>query len=181
MRVSKLWMAAVPLALAACGGGDAGDAAPVDSAAAVVPAPAPVPAESVAGQVIGDTASMPPVAATHTMATMNPVGNSTLGGDVMVMAGTPSGSSVTVRVNKAPAGSTVAAHVHTGRCGTGGPVAAPIGPITVQQNGEGTLTVAVPMAPAALLDGNHFVQFHEPNGSPGAPAACADLPVQATA
>lgn len=176
MRVTRLWLAAVPLALAACGGGGDAEAPAGDSAAAV---PAPVPAESVSGQVIGDTATMPPAALSHTMATMNPVGGSTVGGDVMVMPGTPDGSQLTVRVMNAPAGSKVAAHVHTGRCASGGPVAAPIGDITVEQNGAGTATVTVPISLTTLLDGNHFVQAHEPNGAPGAPAACADLPAQA--
>lgn len=164
MRTFRICWLVLPLALLACGGDDAeeGDTA-MDSSAAVV---APVPdAEVVAADSGGIVLQLVPVAGA-------PPG---MGGEVVVEEDPASAGGVVVAVSGAPAGATLAAHIHTGDCGTGGGVAAPLEPITVGQDGSGRSSSSVGQTLPELRDGNHYVQVHEPNGSPGAPVLCVDL------
>lgn len=70
------------------------------------------------------------------------------------------------------AGGAYEAHIHSGRCAAGGPVAAPIGSVTAEQDGTARLTREVS---SSRLDPDQpaFVQVHD---AAGEAVACADLP-----
>ncbi len=180
MRDAMRWAGAAGLAalLAACGG-DAGEGAAAGDSAATkqgdtVTAQA-TPATQPVGTAPGDSANTAVAGMAGTSVTLNPVEGSGLTGDAMAMDHGGS-TMVTVTLRGATAGARHAAHVHTGRCATGGPVAAPLDPVNVADNGSASQNSTVSLTMAQLLDGRHFVQVHEANGDPGKPAACGDLP-----
>ena len=78
---------------------------------------------------------------------------------------------VTVEVAGLEAGGEYPAHIHSGRCAAGGPVAVPLGRITAGEDGTGRLTTRVAAAELGAEDAA-FVQVH---GADGAVVACADL------
>jgi hypothetical protein len=172
MRIRGLWLGCAML-LMACGGGADDD---------------------VASDTMGGTPSMGPAPGDTTMAGMNhdsmaaaggaghvtltPVAGSTatgLSGEAMV---TPKGeqADVMVMVRGAPASAVLQAHVHKGRCGTDEGVAAPLDAVTAGEDGAGSSTTTVSLPADSVNNGRHYVQVHDPNGSPGAPALCADIP-----
>lgn len=170
MRSTRLWvLAALPLALTACGGGDdaaeeaAGDAAVVtDSVATTTGAPMP-----------GDTS----MSGTHSMGsavTMNAVGTSGVTGQAQFM---DQAGQTMVMVNLTAQGnSTHSGHIHSGTCASPGPVVVPLNDITLA-NGAGTssTTVAVPMA--TVMNGQHIVAYHASSGeNPGPPVVCGEIP-----
>jgi len=165
MRTLRICWLVLPLALLACGGDDAdeGDVAMDTTVAEMAPVPdAPVGAAADSGGLV---LQLVPVAGAP----------SGMGGEVMVAEDPASAGGVVVAVSGAPAGATLAAHIHTGDCATGGGVAAPLEPITVGQDGSGRSSSSVGQTLPELRDGNHYVQVHEPNGSPGAPVLCVDI------
>ncbi len=62
------------------------------------------------------------------------------------------------------------AHVHEGRCATGGPIRLPLGRVTADEDGAGALRMRV--AGDRLPGSGLFVQVHAPTGEP---VACADV------
>ena len=72
---------------------------------------------------------------------------------------------VALTVANPPAGE-LPAHIHTGTCATGGPVAVPLTNVT---NGQSSTTVTVASLPA---NAPSFVQVHDPSGKP---IACGDM------
>ena len=176
MNKSTLWLAlGFPLAVAACGGdgeGTAGDTTAMDTAAMqTMAAPAPMPGMDTAmgGMNHGATA-----AGGHSTLTLNALNNSGITGEAMLM-GQGANTEVTLTIRGAPAGSKLAAHIHQGRCASGGPVVAPLDPVTMGQDQTGTSTTAVTVPAATVMNGQHYVQAHEPNGKP---VTCADIPQQ---
>lgn len=67
-------------------------------------------------------------------------------------------------------GQRYSAHVHEGRCATGGPIRLPLGRITADEGGSGGVRMRV--AGNRLPDAGLFVQIHAPSGEP---VACADV------
>ncbi len=66
--------------------------------------------------------------------------------------------------------------LHVGSCASMGAVVANLGALNVGANGTGTLTTNVSLPLSLLRDGNHFIAFHQANGSPGNAVACTDIP-----
>jgi hypothetical protein len=67
-------------------------------------------------------------------------------------------------------GARYAAHVHEGRCATGGPIRLPLGRITADEDGAGAIRMRVDTS--RLPRSDLFIQLHAPGG---APVACADV------
>lgn len=80
-------------------------------------------------------------------------------------------AAVTLELEGLEAGTGYPAHIHSGRCVSGGPVVAPLGDVTGDEDGAGELTADVP-ADALSGDEQLFVQVHGPDGDA---VACADL------
>ncbi|MDB4949386.1 MAG: hypothetical protein JWM27_2035 [Gemmatimonadetes bacterium] len=168
-----LVLAGLPLLLAACGKKDEGAAPGVADGAA---SSAAAPANSASVAPAASTAPSPAPAAvnTGTQATLElaPLNNSGYAGEVTAIADGAT-STLTLTVSGAPADSSVAAHIHYGRCAAPGNVTAPLTPIDLKKDGKGTSTTTVNIAMSTLMDGGHYVQVHKPDGTP---AACGDLP-----
>lgn len=167
----------------ACGGdkGGSGDVAGDTSAAAPAPLPMPANSASVTGMPAESAAAaataIPPAPPTVPQAAMamNAVGGSGLTGEIATVDKGAS-TDVTVKLAGAPTGSKVPLFVHAGSCASPGAVAAPLGAVTISSGTAGSSTTSVALPMKTLMDGNHAVIAHEPNGNPGKPAACADLP-----
>jgi hypothetical protein len=165
MNTSKLWLFAIlPLALTACGGdrdeATMGQAGTTDTMAAV-------------GMGMAGAAG----AGGPQMLTMDAANNSGVTGDVMMMPqGT--GTEITVRLRGAPTGARMETGIHRGRCGSEGPDVAELNEVTMgeDQTGSSTTVVQVPMA--TIMNGQHAIHAHEPGGSSGRAAVCANIPTQ---
>lgn len=64
-----------------------------------------------------------------------------------------------------------AAHIHSGTCESGGPVAVPLNPVLGLADGTGSSTTILE-ADDIPVDDPHFIQVH---GEGGTPIACADM------
>ena len=171
MNASRSWMLyALPLALAACGGGaEAGAEGEADTTAVVVPA-APAPAAPAEGAMAGPAAPAPGVQ-------MTALNNSGVTGTAQVMAHGEGESMVTVTL-QGPGSGTHPGHVHSGTCDNLGPVVVPLESVTMASGtGTSTSTLKVPMA--TVMNGQHVVNFHAGSGdNPMAPVSCGAIPAQ---
>jgi hypothetical protein len=149
-NISRLQMAAVAMLVmaAACAkDDDADDAAlPADSMA-LAPAPG---------------SEAPPAAPVVTQ--LAAVGSSGVTGQATATH-TPTDVTVAINVTGAPAGD-LPAHIHTGTCAAGGPVAVELTKVT---NGQSSTTVPLSSLPA---NQSSFVQVHDASGKP---IACGDM------
>jgi hypothetical protein len=127
--------------------------ATVDSTAAAAPAPA---APAPPAPVTVDLASKP---------------GSKVTGKATATHGTDS-VTVVLDASGLEAGKSYAAHIHTGECAKGGPVAVPLATIVAGTDGTGTSTTVVALSKLSV-DKPAFVQIHAPNKKP---AACGDMP-----
>ena len=171
MKTTRLWvLAALPFALAACGGGDEA-AEGVNDTTSVLSLP--------------DSGAIPtaPMAADTGMAgatpmgnavTMNPVGTSGVSGQAMF---TGQGAQTMVMVNLTAQGnSTHSGHIHTGTCDAPGAVVVPLQDVTLA-NGTGTASSTIEVPLATVMNGQHIVQYHQGQGdSAGAPVVCGAIP-----
>ena len=170
MRSTRLWvLAALPLALAACGGGDDAAEGTTDDAAVIT-------TDSAATTTVpmpGDTAT----SGSHSMGsavTMNAVGASGVTGEAQFMDQAPQ-TMVTVNLT-AQGSSTHSGHIHSGTCASPGPVVVPLTDITLA-NGSGTSSTSIPVPMATVMNGQHIVAFHASSGAdPGAPVVCGTIP-----
>jgi hypothetical protein len=146
-----LYLLAFGLVLSACTpADDADDATPADTAGMAAPAPAPA------------APSPEPVEVE-----LDEVEDSNISGKATA---THSATDVTVAIVLEEGGNTETsypAHIHTGTCEAGGPVAVELSPVT---NLQSTKTVPLSSLPA---NQNSFVQVHDPSGKA---IACGDLP-----
>ncbi|HEX2208165.1 MAG TPA: hypothetical protein VHG93_10825 [Longimicrobium sp.] len=169
MNANRLWvLAALPLALAACGGDEAdegtADVAPTDSA---ITTTAPM----------GTDTAMSGAQAMGGAVTMNAAGNSGLTGQAQFMDHGQGQTMVTVTLTGQGNG-TRSGHVHQGTCDRPGQVVAPLQDVTLA-NGTGTSTSTVQVPLATVMNGQHIVAYHTGSGdNPGAPAVCGQIPVQ---
>jgi hypothetical protein len=170
MRSTRLWvLAALPLALAACGGGDDAAEGTTDDAAVIT-------TDSAATSTVpmpGDTA----MSGTHSMGsavTLNAVGTSGVTGEAQFMDQGPQ-TMVTVNLT-AQGSSTHSGHIHTGTCASPGAVVVPLNDITLA-NGSGTSSTSIPVPMATVMNGQHIVAYHASSGdNPGAPVVCGEIP-----
>lgn len=168
MKTTRRWMlAALPLALAACGGDV--EEEPVVNEGAVVTgdtsmAPSTMPATDAAAPAAGGVA-------------MNAVGGSGVTGTMEVMQHGASQTMVSVTLNgPAGASSTHAGHIHQGTCDNPGAVVVPLQDVTLS-NGTGMAASTVEVPPADAMNGQHIVAYHESAGdNPGAPVVCGAIP-----
>jgi Cu/Zn superoxide dismutase len=78
---------------------------------------------------------------------------------------------VVLEVEGLPGAGEYAAHIHSGTCAEGGPVAVPLSAVVAGDDGDGTSTTALD-AEDMDHDGSHFFQIHSADGPP---VACGDL------
>lgn len=168
-------LAALPLALAACGGG--GDDAEGGSDTTSVMA-SPDSGTTTAAPQAGDSL-MPGATGVAGAVTMNAVGNSGLTGQAQFMEHGQGQTMVTVTLNGQGNGPR-SGHIHQGTCDSPGQVVAPLQDVTLA-NGTGNSTTTVPVAYADVVNGQHIVAYHTGAGdNPGPPAVCGQIPAQQT-
>ena len=170
MRSTRFWaLAALPFALAACGGGDEAaegtdtSAAPTDT---VIPSATTTPMATDTG--------MAGAQAMGSAVTMNAVGTSGVTGQAQFMD--QAGQTMVMVSLTAQGNSTHSGHIHSGTCASPGPVVVPLNDVTLA-NGAGTsnTTIAVPMT--TVMNGQHIVAYHAGTGAdPGAPVVCGEIP-----
>jgi type IV pilus biogenesis protein CpaD/CtpE len=133
-----------------------------DAAAEPAEMPAPAPSDA----ITPDAGPSAPV-----VTQLEAKNNSGITGDVTA---THTASDVTVQIslNGATEGTTYPAHIHTGTCESGGPVAVEL---TAVSAGQSSTTVENSRLPA---DQPAFVQVHDAGGNP---VACSDLEGHGTA
>ena len=173
MKAFRLWgLAAIPFALAACGGGDdaAEDgadttAASMDSMTTTTPTTMPADTGMAGAQAMGSAV------------TMNAVGTSGVTGQAQFMD--HGGGSTMVTVNLTAQGNTThSGHIHTGTCDAPGDVVAPLQDITLA-NGTGSSSSTLQIPLATVMNGQHIVAYHQSSGAnPGAPVVCGQIPAQ---
>lgn len=172
MRLSRSFgLLALPLVVAACGGGDGGNgedqtaigdsatmgAAPTDSSAAATSAPA--------GDTAGGHGSMP---MTVQLAALN---NSGASGEATLTAQGEQ-TQVAVRLTGLKGTGAHPGHIHQGTCDNLGSVVAPLQSVTPGADGTGTATATAPVAMNTAMNGQHVVNYHMPDGTP---AACGAI------
>lgn len=179
MNATRLWyLAALPLALAACGGGDegteegAGDAtvATADSATMAAPppaaAPAPMAGDSMGAQMAGGS--------TVPMMALN---NSGVTGQAQIAEHAAGETMITVTLT-GPGSGTHPGHIHSGTCENLGAVVVPLQSVTLA-NGTGTSTSTAKVPLATVMNGQHVVNFHAGSGeNPMAPVVCGPIAMQ---
>jgi hypothetical protein len=176
MKAFRLWgLAALPFALAACGGGDDAAAGGADTTAASMDSmttttPTSMPADT----------GMAGAQAMGSGVTMNAVGGSGVTGQAQFMD--HGGGSTMVMVNLTAQGTTThSGHIHQGTCDAPGQVVAPLQDITLA-NGTGSSSSTVQVPLATVMNGQHIVAYHQGQGeNAGAPVVCGQIPAQAAA
>ncbi len=68
--------------------------------------------------------------------------------------------------------------LHVGSCRNMGAIVARLGALNVMANRTGSLTENVNVPLSVLRDGDHFIAFHQANGTPGNAVACTDIPAR---
>lgn len=173
MKAFRLWsLAAIPFALAACGGGD-------DAAEGAADTTASMDSMTTTTTMPADT-GMAGAQAMGSAVTMNAVGGSGVTGQAQFMD--HGGGSTMVTVNLTAQGNTThSGHIHTGTCDAPGDVVAPLQDITLA-NGTGSSSSTLQIPLATVMNGQHIVAYHQGQGeNAGAPVVCGQIPAQAAA
>lgn len=176
MNANQLWvLAALPLALAACGGGDdeAAEGTMTDTTTAVTmdtamttTAPMATDTGMTGAQTMGSAV------------TMNAVGSSGVTGQAQFMDHGSGQTMVTVNLT-AQGTSTHSGHIHQGTCDSPGQVVVPLQDVTLA-NGTGSSSSTINVPLATVMNGQHIVAYHASSGdNPGAPVVCGQIPAQA--
>ena len=158
MKSNRGWLLlALPLSLAACGGGEGeGDTAEAMDTATAAP-------------MMADTSAQAMGAMPTTLA-LQPVGDSGVTGQATL---TPGGAQTQVQVQLT--GLTPGAHpghIHQGTCAAPGSVVQPLPEITAGEDGSGSADGSVAIDATTVMDGQHIIAYH---GEGGAPVACGSL------
>jgi hypothetical protein len=173
MKATRYWaLAALPFALAACGGGDdeaveGGADTTTATMTDTTTAPAAMPADTgMAGaQAMGGAV------------TMNAVGASGVTGQAQFMEHGTNQTMVTVNLT-AQGNTTHSGHIHTGTCDAPGAPVAPLQDITLT-NGTGSSSSTVDVPLATVMNGQHIVAYHQGQGeNAGPPVVCGQIPAQ---
>jgi hypothetical protein len=171
MKTTRLWaLTALPLALAACGGGDDAAEGGNDTTSVLsLPDSGTMPTTPMtADSGMGGTAPM------GNAVTMNAVGTSGVTGQAMF---TEQGAQTMVMVNLTAQGNTThSGHIHTGTCDAPGAVVVPLQDVTLANGtGNSSSTIEVPLA--TVMNGQHIVAYHAGSGADaGAPVVCGAIP-----
>lgn len=171
MKAFRLWgLAAIPFALAACGGGDDAAAGDADTTAMSMDTAATVPTTMPADTGMGAQSMGSAV-------TMNAVGSSGVTGQAQFMDHGAGSTMVTVNLT-AQGNTTHSGHIHTGTCDAPGDVVAPLQDITLA-NGTGSSSTTLQIPLATVMNGQHIVAYHQGQGdNAGAPVVCGQIPAQ---
>ena len=176
MKPTRLWaLAALPFALAACGGGDeeTAEGTATDTTTAAMSMDSAVTTTT---PMATDT-GMGGAQAMGGAVTMNAVGNSGVTGQAQFMDHGGGQTMVTVTLN-AQGNTAHSGHIHKGTCDSPGEVVAPLQDITLA-NGTGNSSSTVPAALATVMNGEHIVAYHQGQGAnAGAPVVCGQIPAQ---
>lgn len=121
-----------------------------------------------------DTAAMADTAAQSGMITLEARNQSGISGTAHTERAMGDSTVVVLELEGLEEDSEYPAHVHSGSCADGGPVAVPLNPVTGGAEGSGTsrTTIDVTQFSDTLT---YFVQAHQPGGQP---AACANVPTE---
>ena len=104
--------------------------------------------------------------------------NSGITGTAML---TPAGSDTKVTLTLMPPagasanGQSHVAHIHTGTCGSPGPIVAPLGVVTATGQTFAPLTKTVNILSNTLMDGQHIIAAHATEDESSATIACAPI------
>ncbi|HEX5727752.1 MAG TPA: hypothetical protein VFX98_19935 [Longimicrobiaceae bacterium] len=178
MRASKLWLVmALPLALAACGGGDEGETGDPDNATsegeATVGAGTGGPGDTAAGDSGMPAAHAPGAMGAATLAALN---NSGITGEASLST-QGDRTQVVLNLRNARPSATHQAHIHNGTCEALGQVVAQLTPVQTDATGFGTSTSSVGDPLDRFTGGAFVVAAHVAGGAPGVPVTCG--PIQA--
>jgi hypothetical protein len=170
-------LAALPLALVACGGGD-GQKTGNDTTSVLSRADSgTIP--TTPGAAAGTDTTMTGATGVGGAVTMNAVGNSGLTGQAQFMEHGQGQTMVTITLNGQGNGPR-SGHIHQGTCDSPGQVVAPLQDVTLA-NGTGTSTTTVSVGYPDVTNGQHIVAYHTGAGeNPGPPAVCGQIPAQQT-
>ena len=172
MRKAPWSIAALALALSACGGDNTEEMAAEMADEAAVDA-----TQELALDTVNPVVAANPAASAMTMtAELQPVGGSGVTGQATL---TPAAgqTQVMIALNNLAPNSAHAGHIHTGTCASPGPAVQPLQPITANASGTGSMTTTVPLDPNTVMNGQHIVVYHRDAGdSPGSPIVCGALP-----
>lgn len=150
------------IALAAGCGGDAGDAMPDETDTMDQPSGEAVQQPAEPGMGTDEMTE-------HTVQ-LAAVGDSGVSGEATGML-TEDALVVMIELDGLPAEGEYAAHIHSGTCAEGGPVAVALDPVIGLSDGTGASTTT--LEPDEVDDSEpHFVQVH---GEGGTPIACGDM------
>jgi hypothetical protein len=177
MNTTQLWvLAALPFALAACGGGDeAAEGGADTTAVGAVTDTTTAPMNT--GTMPADT-GMSGAQAMGGAVTMNAVGTSGVTGQAQIMDHGNGSTMVTVNL-MAQGNSTHSGHIHTGTCDAPGDVVVPLQDVTLA-NGTGSSSSTLQVPLATVMNGQHIVAYHASSGdNPGAPVVCGTIPAMA--
>jgi hypothetical protein len=154
----------LPFALSACApDAETGDELDDTGAPAATPAPETPPAA---------TTGMDEMQAAFTA-----IGESTLAGDVRIDDESDGQATrVAVNITGGTAGDVHQGMIHSGTCDAPGGVVAQLDPITIGDDGMGTVETTANVPTMTVTNGSHIVVYHAANGSPGAPVVCATIP-----
>jgi hypothetical protein len=174
MRSTPFWaLAALPFALAACGGGDdevaegtaEGTTVVADSGTMAPTQPMTADTGMSGAQAMGGAVAM------------NAVGSSGVTGQAQFMS---QGEGTMVTVNLTAQGNTThSGHIHQGTCDAPGEVVVPLQDVTLS-NGAGSSSSTIQVPLATVMNGQHIVAYHAGSGADtGAPVVCGQIPAQA--
>ncbi len=170
-------LATLPLALAACGGGD--DTAGGNDTTSVLSLPDSGATPATPGAAPDTGNAMPGAQSLGGAVTMNAVGSSGITGQAQFMEHGQGQTMVTITLNGQGDGPR-SGHIHEGTCDSPGRVVAPLLDVTLA-NGTGTSTTNVTIPYATAVNGQHIVAYHTGAGdNPGPPAVCGQIPAQQT-
>jgi hypothetical protein len=175
MRMSKGWLLlALPLAVAACGGGEeGGEQAQVAPDTAVVATGTGPDTATGAGAVPTDTGGAMTGGAGNVA--LVPVGNSGVAGTATV-GGQGQQTQVAVSLTGLQPETPHSGHVHQGSCESLGPPVAPLQDVRADSTGAGTSTSTLSVAMETVMNGQHVIAYHQAAGAnAGAPVTCGAI------
>ena len=168
LRTTRWTLLALPLVLAACGGGEE-EEANMELADTLGVADTGAGMATDTGAMAGGSAGM------AVTVTLNPVGGSQANGQATMTPGT-SDTQVQITLNGLEPNSAHAGHIHQGTCASLGSVVVPLPEITADANGTGTATGSATVQTSTLHSGQHVISYHQSgSANPGAPIACGEI------